>query len=84
MDLNPNYEVALTTKDNPYHPIDEYDDWYAYDIQNGYCTDAYIARVLKTSEELSEAQQKVDYERAIDEIISFDFLGMYKKVIKPA
>lgn len=74
--------VALTTIDNPYDPVDQYDDWYAFDTQKGYCTDAYVARCLKTSDELPERLQEEDYERAIDEIISFDLLGMYKKVVK--
>ena len=73
--------VALTTVDNPYNPIDEYDDWYAFDYQKGYCSDSYLARILHTSDELSEQQQQDDYERAIDEIISFN-PRLYKKVVK--
>lgn len=73
--------VALTTIDNPYSPIDEYDDWFAFDYQKGYCSDSYLARILHTSEELSEEQQKEDYERAINEIISFN-PHLYKKVVK--
>ena len=75
-------EVALTTKDNPYSPIDEYDDWYAFDTQNHYNSDSYLARCLNTSEELSEEQQKEDYERAIDEIVRYDFTGMFTKFVK--
>lgn len=73
--------VALTTVDNPYDPIDQYDDWFAFDYQKGYCSDSYLARILHTSEELSEEQQKEDYERAINEIISFN-PQLYKKVVK--
>lgn len=73
--------VALTTVDNPYNPIDEYDDWYAFDYQKGYCSDAYLARIIHTSDELSEQQQQDDYERAIDEIISFN-PRLYKKIVK--
>lgn len=73
-------EVAITTKDNPYHPIDEYDDWRAYDYQHGYCTDEYVARILHTSSEFPDEMIEEDYERAIDEIIEFDFMNMYVKI----
>lgn len=77
-------QVALTTTDNPYDPIDQYDQWYAFDTQKGYCTDAYVARILKTSSEFSEEEQARDYENAIDEILSYNLTGNYKKVIKYA
>ena len=75
-------EVALTTIDNPYDPFDQYDEWYAFDTQMGYCTDAYIARILKTSNEFSEEEQRRDYEAAINEILSYNLTGNYKKVVR--
>lgn len=77
-------EVALTTADNPYDPIDQYDQWYAFDTQKGYCTDAYIARIMKTSDEFSEEEQKRDFENAINEILFYDLTGNYRKVVKEA
>lgn len=78
------YEVALTTVDNPYNPIDDYDNWRAYDTQQGYYCDEYVARILRTSEDLSEKQQKDDYEAAIDEIVSLNPLGVYRKFTQKA
>lgn len=75
-------EVAITTKDNPYDPIDEYDDWRAFDYQKGYCTDEYVARIIRSSSEFPDEMFEEDYERAIDEIIEFDFMDMYRKIIK--
>ena len=75
-------EVALTTTDNPYDPFDQYDDWYAFDTQHGYCTDAYVARVLKTSSELPDAEQASDYENAINEILNYNLTGNYKKIVR--
>lgn len=75
-------EVALTTADNPFDPIDDYDNWKAFDTQKGYYSDEYVARILKTSNDFSEEQQKRDYEDAIDEIISFNLTGNYKKIVK--
>ena len=42
-------EVALTTVDNPYDPIEDYDNWRAFDYQHGYCCDEFVARCLRTS-----------------------------------
>ena len=77
-------QVALTTTDNPYDPIDQYDDWYAFDTQKGYCTDAYIMRIMKSSDDLPEEEQNADYENAINEILSYNLTGNYKKVVKDA
>lgn len=74
--------VALTTTDNPFDPIDEYDKWFAFDVQNGYCTDSYVARIIKTSSEFSDEEQKAAYEDAINEILSYNLTGNYKKVVK--
>ena len=61
-------DSMLTTIDNPYNPFKNYDDWYAFDVQHGYFTCAYLARVAKTSDELSEADNDIAIEDAIDEI----------------
>ena len=75
-------EVALTTTDNPYDPFDQYDQWYNFDTNAGYCTDAYIARVMKSSSELPETEQASDYENAINEILHYNLTGNYKKIVR--
>lgn len=72
----------LTTEDNPHDPFDEYPAWHAYDTRLGYNTPAFLARVLVTSHEMSEADQELANEQAIDEIIHYNVLGIYKKVSK--
>ena len=74
--------VMLTTTDNPYNPFDDYDNWYAFDFQMGYHTPEYLARVAITSSELSEADQALAIEEAIDSIVTLNVLGIYKKVTK--
>lgn len=59
----------LTTSDNPYDPHEQFRAWYAYDLSQGRDTAGYLARVLRTSNELAEAAQGDDIEEAIDEII---------------
>lgn len=76
--------VMLTTVDNPYDPFTHWDEWYAFDSVNKYYTLDYLARVQRTSDELSDADQTVAWVAAIDEIIAEDTEGFYKKVTVPA
>ena len=70
----------LTTIDNPYDPVTQFDDWYSFDEQKGYCTSGYLARIVKTSDELSENEQQRAIGLAIDEIIEMNPDGFYKKI----
>lgn len=72
--------IMLTTVDNPYNPFTQFDDWYAFDTMKGYDTCAYLARITKLSDELSDEDESVEIENAIDEIVSLNVLGMYRKV----
>ena len=47
--------VALTTFDNPYDPFDDFTSWFLFDVQKGYNSCAYLARIAKISDELSLA-----------------------------
>lgn len=73
-------EHMLTTVDNPFNPFTHFDEWYAYDERLGYRTTAFLARVARSSDEISEADQHVALESAIDEIVRENVLGLYKKV----
>lgn len=73
---------ALTTIDNPYDPFDDFSNWYMFDVEKGYNTCAYLARIAKTSEQLSEKENNEEIERAIDEIIKYNPLNIYVKVKK--
>jgi hypothetical protein len=73
-------QTMLTTTDNPYDPFDDYDSWYNYDKQMGYHSPSYLARMVVSSNELSDLDQHLAIEMAIDEIIELNVLGIYKKV----
>lgn len=73
-------EHMLTTVDNPFSPVTQYEEWFTWDARAGYHTPAYLARVTITSDELSEADQVVASENAMDEIIALHAGGLYKKV----
>lgn len=70
----------LTTIDNPFDPFKQFDDWLAFDQAKGYNTCAYLARIAKASDELSEQDEAIAIESAIDEIVKENILGIYKKV----
>lgn len=73
--------IMLTTIDNPFDPFTQFDEWKAFDEQKGYFTCAYLARIVKTSDELSEADEDLAIEQAIDEIVRLNVLGIYRKVV---
>jgi hypothetical protein len=75
-------ESMLTTTDNPYDPFDNFDEWYAFDQRKGYHTPGFLARIAVVSDELSEEDQSLAIERAIDEIVEENVLGLYKKVTR--
>jgi len=72
----------LTTFDNPYDPFEQFDSWHMFDQDKGYNTCSYLARIARTSDQLSEEENELEIERAIDEIIKYDFMNIYKKVTK--
>ena len=70
----------ITTIDNPYDPFKDFTSWFMYDEDKGYHTCAYLARIANTSGQLSDEENTNEVERAIDEIIKYDFRNIYKKV----
>lgn len=77
-------EYMLSTSDNPFNPFTEWDQWFAFDARLGYHTPSYLARVVRSSSELSESDQLVAINDGIDEIIQFNLTGNYIKVKNPA
>ena len=74
--------VALTTFDNPYDPFMQFDRWFLYDVGRGYNSCSFLARIAKTSDSLSEEENELEIERAIDEIVKQDFTNTYKQVTR--
>ena len=73
-------ESMLTTIDNPFDPFEQFDSWQMFDIEKGYNTLSRLARIVKLSDDFSQQEEDEAIERAIDEIIKYDFLNIYKKV----
>lgn len=74
--------VALTTVDNPFDPFEQFDEWFLWDTSHGYNSAAYLARIARVSDQLTDEQNAAEIERAIDEIVKLDFQNIYKKVKK--
>ncbi|MCK9326318.1 MAG: hypothetical protein M0P69_12570 [Bacteroidales bacterium] len=72
----------LTTFDNPYDPFEQFTSWFLFDVEKGYDSCAYLGRIARTSDQLSEEENDSEVERAIDEIIKYDFRNLYKKVMR--
>lgn len=75
-----NSDCMLTTIDNPFDPFNQFDSWFQFDIEKGYNSCSRLARIAKLSDDLSDKETDEEIERAIDEIIKYDFLNIYKKV----
>ena len=72
----------LTTVDNPHDPFDDYPAWFAYDTSSGYHSQSLLARILQDSDDLSDPDQELANEQAIDEIVKENVLGIFRKVTK--
>ena len=72
----------LTTIDNPNNPFTDYDAWRDFDEMRGYHTEGYIARIAVPFEHLTEEEKDEERERAIQEILDNDVIGMYIRVTK--
>ncbi len=71
---------AITTIDNPYNPFTQFDEWFTFDQDKGYCTCSYLDRIAHTSDQLTDEENERIREKAIDDIIKLDFRMIYRKV----
>jgi len=77
---NNSNRVMLTTIDNPYDPFTDFDRWYGYDMSKGYATCSYLARIANDTNDLPIDLEDLEREKAIDEIVELNVLGLYLKV----
>lgn len=63
-------EFVLSTKDNPYNPFKEWEEWYKYDMTQGYDTCGLLAKIANTSLNLSDELNNEEIERAAKEIVN--------------
>ena len=75
-------QAALTTFDNPYDPFDEFTLWFMYDVEKGYDSCAVLDRIANYTDDMTQKEIDEEKERAIDEIIKYDFMNVYKKLTR--
>lgn len=73
-------EFMLTTLDNPFDPFEQFNSWYLFDVEKGYNSCSYLGRIAKITDDMSQPEIDREVERAIDEIIYYDFMNIRKKV----
>lgn len=69
----------LTTTDNPFSPVTHYDEWLSWDMIH-YNTNSLLARVVRTSPELSDPDQELAIQEAIDVIVTENVSGVHTKI----
>lgn len=77
------HECALTTVDNPYDPFTEWNEWFAWDFNAKYHSPSLLARLLITSSDLSEADQRLDLENVVNKIVIENWYGVHRKLLRP-
>lgn len=77
-----NSDCMLSTIDNPFDPFDQFVPWFMFDIEKGYNSCGLLARIANFTDDLSQTEIDAENERAIDQIIKYDVMNIYKKVSK--
>lgn len=73
-------EVNITTIDNPYDPIDDFDHWNQFDVEKGYYTSSKLGRLTNLRQDMSSQEEQDEIERAIDRLIEIDPFDIYIKI----
>lgn len=68
----------ITTVDNPFNPREDYLQWNQWDIDNGYNTASYLARILQNFETVDDEYTSQSIEEAQQIMIDNDMIGIYK------
>lgn len=73
-------DYMLSTIDNPHNPFKDFHAWLQFDKDKGYNCCERLARIAQISDDMSELEKDAEYDRAIDEILRYDVLGIYCRV----
>ena len=71
----------LTTTDNPFHPVTQFNEWYMYDTTKGYHSLALLARVSFTTDSIGDENTTEVIEESIEEIVRENVSGMHTSIL---
>ena len=72
-------KVMLSTFDNPFDPFKQFDSWLQFDLEKGYNSCELLGRIARTSDQLTDEENDEEVERAIDQIVKYDYEHVYCK-----
>lgn len=73
--------LYLTTTDNPFSPVDDYEQWSRFDRDHGYNTDALVARIAGPIDfDLPESVVNDAFDDSIRWIVEWNPTGNYKMI----
>ena len=75
-------KVAVTTIDNPYDPIDDFDRWYAFDRSKDYRTCERLAILCQSFDDMSDLDEQQAVEAGVNRLVELNPIGLYRKVVK--
>lgn len=64
--------IAITTVDNPFDPLNDFVNWFKFDVLHEYDTCRLLAKFANTSELFSEYENKLEISHAIDELLKLN------------
>ena len=81
--------VCLSTIDNPWNPVTNFEEWNIWDGKLGYSTCSYLARMVDLYNlnnnvvftNLSEVEQQSIIETVIDDIVKHNPTDKYIKIV---
>lgn len=76
-------QFMLTTTDNPFSPLTEWDEWLTWDMQY-YNSMSLLARVVVSSDDLPPALQAQAIQDGIEEIVRENLSGVHTRVRVPS
>lgn len=79
-DTSSTVEYMLTTVDNPFNPFTQFNEWLSWDTHAGYNTCSLLERIVRTSDDLSDTDQYLAIQKAIDEVVEENVTGTFRKV----
>lgn len=73
-------ELMVTTIDNPFNPFTDFDAWRSFDVDHGYYTLEYMARLTDVTSDNTEDEYNEAINDAVKRICRLNLLGIYRAI----